>query len=45
MVIGNVLREVKAHINWATMICIYGLNRSGLGVHSQRIASDGDLLA
>lgn len=45
MVIGNVLREVKAHINWATMIYTRGLNRGGLGVYSPRIACDGDLLA
>jgi len=34
MVIENVLREVKAHINWATMIYIHGLNRGELGVYS-----------
>jgi hypothetical protein len=44
VVIGNVQREVKAHINWATMICIHGLNRGGPGVFSLRIACDSDLL-
>jgi len=45
MVIGNVLREVKVHINWATMIYTHGYNRGGLGVFSIWIACDSDLLA